>query len=286
VIDTEIAAVLEAFLTHRHQAVTIAKRVAIGTQVVDALIIEATAEAAIWYGLEHAHQLTGRWISLLHHPDDAQLGRVLSAARHHGIAVPKAYVSRIRQGKTNQYREVMKHTTQIDVGPETYWITVLSEPKGPPLALESHRYASLLPPAPDAEKFYGKMSVADLDATLLTLDSSFAPLDHLPYSTRCSSEKARVFSVASEPQSPRAFHIALGETIILASGVYAHRCARCTHIWISGHADPPRCGKRPCQQYPWREVAERFRLLEKQGYTITPEMIRANRRRRLSRHQP
>src|SRR5207247_4710844 len=95
--DEHTRTLLEEFLTRTHKAVTIAKRVAIGDFVVDARIIEATADAAAWYGSDDPKLLIGRWISLLHHPEDATLGRTLSVARHYGIKVPTRYVSRIRQ---------------------------------------------------------------------------------------------------------------------------------------------------------------------------------------------
>jgi hypothetical protein len=95
--DGHTPTLLEEFLTRTHKAVTIARRVAIGDLVVDAQIIEATADAAVWYGLDDPKLLIGCWISLLHHPEDAALGRTLSVARHYGITVPTRYVSRIRQ---------------------------------------------------------------------------------------------------------------------------------------------------------------------------------------------
>src|SRR5262249_44827740 len=107
--DAQASTLLKEFLTRTHRAVTIAQRVAIGDFVVDARIIDATAEAAAWYGVEDPKQLLGQWISLVHHPEDATLGRKLSVARHYGIKVPTCYVSRIRQLCTpSNFRPVLK----------------------------------------------------------------------------------------------------------------------------------------------------------------------------------
>lgn len=162
-----LAALIDSVHACEDVAITIARRVTMGSYIGDARVVAATPAAAAWYGLADPGQLIGRWISLLHHPDDAQLGRVLSAARHYGYTVPTAYVSRIRQGATDRFRPVMKHTTQMEYESETYWITRLSAPQGPPLADQHEVWQHFtLPDAEAARQFYGQMSVADIDRTL------------------------------------------------------------------------------------------------------------------------
>jgi len=58
-LSSDVAELLKAFLTHKHRAITIAQRVAIGTLVVDARIIDATPEAAAWYGMADPQSLIG-----------------------------------------------------------------------------------------------------------------------------------------------------------------------------------------------------------------------------------
>src|SRR5438876_11970755 len=69
----DVSELMKAFLARTHRAITIAQRMAIGTLVMDARIIDATPEAATWYGMAEPQCLIGSWISLLHHPDDAKL---------------------------------------------------------------------------------------------------------------------------------------------------------------------------------------------------------------------
>src|SRR5262245_57550560 len=108
VMIESLPTLLASYITHTQDAVTIARRTCIGTHVVDARIVAATIKAAHWYNLESSGQLLGHWISLLHHPDDARLGRVLSLARHCGLKAPTAYVSRIRQANSSEtFRPVM-----------------------------------------------------------------------------------------------------------------------------------------------------------------------------------
>src|SRR2546422_9471972 len=78
--DEQSPTLLEAFLTRTHKAVTIARRVVIGDLVVDARIIEATAEAAAWYGLEDPKLLLGQGVSVFDHPEGATVGRTTSVA--------------------------------------------------------------------------------------------------------------------------------------------------------------------------------------------------------------
>jgi hypothetical protein len=249
---------LASYITRTQDAVTIARRTCIGTHVVDARIVAATIKAAHWYNLESADQLLGQWISLLHHPDDARLGRVLSLARHCGLKAPTAYVSRIRQANSAEmFRPVMKDTTQVVVDGESYWVTLLSEPRTPPLAMQPEVFQRFaVPDAAVAMQFYGQMSVAELEETL------------------AAGEPPGATSLRAVTGSPhRLLPLALGETVALGEGLYAHRCARCTAIWMTRNPYPIRCGKRLCQTPAWRELARPLRTMQREGVTITPAMV-------------
>lgn len=262
--------IISSYIRHTQHAITIAHRTCIGQHVVDARIVAATTSAAHWYGMTSPAQLLGKWISLLHHPDDARLGRVLSLARHCGLKAPTAYVSRIWQAHApGTFRPVMKDTTQMTMEGESYWVTVLSEPKpeNVPLALQPEVFQRFaVPDAQQAARFYGHMSVAELEEAL------------------AAGDVQRVTAFSSSPVPPhRMLNIALGETVLLAEGVYAHRCARCTEIWVTKNPDPVRCGKRNCQTPAWRELARPLRTMQQEGTVITPSMIRAARKPRTPR---
>jgi hypothetical protein len=144
------------------------------------------------------------------------------------------------------------------VGSETYWITVLSEATEPPLVWQAERYREALLLTDELkEQYVGRLSVADMHAML---------------------------QERTAPQSParggRALTIALGETVVLETSLYLHRCARCTGIWLSADPDPARCGKRPCQQPAWRECTKALRRLQQHGIAVTPQMVREVRHRR------
>jgi hypothetical protein len=78
-------------------------------------------------------------------------------------------------------------------------------------------------------------------------------------------------------------NIALGETVLPAEGVYAHRCARCTEIWVTRNSHPVRCGKRNCQTLAWQELAKPLRSMQQEGTVVTPTMVRKARKPRTSR---
>lgn len=252
--DEYAPTLLEEFLTRTHKAVTIAKRVAIGDFVVDARIIEATADAAAWYGLEDPKLLIGSWISLLHHPDDARLGRTLSVARHYGIQVPTRYVSRIRQVTTpSTFRPVLKDTTQMTIGSETYWVTVLSPPHEPPLALQLHVCEHLqLPPDVDVTRFGGPLSVADMQTLLGTHPAIEGTLSQI--SDKNTSQKSLRTALpplmSLEPRPP--LTLTPGQTYLMPTGRYVHWCAVCGNLWRSGEALPAYCGHRTCHSPHWR----------------------------------
>ena len=252
--DEHTPTLLEEFLTRTHKAVTIAKRVAIGDFVVDARIVEATADAAAWYGLDDPKLLIGQWISLVHHPEDAQLGRRLSVARHYGIQVPTRYVSRIRQVATaHTFRPVLKDTTQITIGSETYWVTILSPPHEPPLAMQMQVCEHLqLPPREDVRRFCGYLSVAEMQTLLGSHPSVEGTLSQISDKSKSQkSDKEEEFPAGGSGQRPR-LTLAPGQTYLMPTGRYVHWCAVCGNLWRSGEALPAYCGHRTCHSPHWR----------------------------------
>jgi transcriptional regulator with XRE-family HTH domain len=171
-----LSSLWETVLAREETALTIARRVTMGTAIGDACIIAATPAAAAWYGLADPVLLIGQWISVVHHPDDARLGRLLSVARHYGHSVPTTYVSRVRQGNTSHFRPVLKQTRQLECDGETYWITRLSAPHDTPLALQPHIWQEVQ--RVDAERarhFSGRASVADLEQILDLAEAAGEP---------------------------------------------------------------------------------------------------------------
>jgi len=252
--DAHAPTLLKEFLTRAHKAVTVAQRVAIGDFVVDARIIEATAEAAAWYGVEDPKQLLGQWISLVHHPEDATLGRKLSVARHYGIKVPTCYVSRIRQFHTPYgFRPVLKETTQMTIGSETYWVTILSQPRDPPLAMQLQMCEHLqLPPGEDIIRFCGYWSVAEMETLLRNHPSLQGILSQ--FSEKKKSQKSDTGAMLSLEGAGQRPHLVLtpGQTYLMPTGRYVHWCAVCGNLWRSGEALPPYCGHRSCHSPRWR----------------------------------
>ena len=243
----DVSELMKAFLTRTHRAITIAQRIAIGTLVVDARIIDATPEAAAWYGMAEPQCLIGSWISLLHHPDDTKLGRDLSAARHMGVKVPTRYVSRIRQAHAPEiFRPVLKDTTQIMLGEETYWVTILEEPKEPPLALQMHVWEHFqIPHGAAATRFYGQMSVAEMETMLQ--GQCPRPWGLSQISREMESQKSNATPVPHPCPS-----FTPGQTYLMPTGRYVHWCAVCGNLWRSGEAQPPKCGHRACHSPHWR----------------------------------
>jgi transcriptional regulator with XRE-family HTH domain len=163
----DVMSLMDLFLSRTFRAITISQRMAISPQVVDAHIVHATPEAAQWYGVAQPEGLVGQWQSWLQHPEDIQLSRQMALLRHFGCTeVPTEYVVRIRQGATAQFRAVMKQTTQVEYGGETYWVTRFTEPRQPLLAetFERQPWPTLDPEA--VQQYGGRMSVAEMETVL------------------------------------------------------------------------------------------------------------------------
>lgn len=259
--DPVLASLLAEFVMQKFRAVTIAKRVPIGSYVADACIIEATPEAAVWYGWSDVKRLLGQWQSLLQHPRDAQLGRVLSLRHHLGYTVPTRYVSRIRQGDSDIFRPVLKETTRLMLEGESYWITVLQEPTEAPLAeqIDVDRHFPL-PETEETTRYTGPLSVADLEQLFhrlgLSADMPFFTLElvrsHI--SDDSVSQKSNDANTNYCPDEKQALFLALrpGQTYRMPTGRYIHWCAVCLNLWRSNEEWPPQCGHRTCHSPYWR----------------------------------
>lgn len=246
---------LEDFVSRRFRAVTIAKRIAIGSYVADAAIVEATPEAAAWYGLQSPKELVGRWQSLLQHPVDVRLSRELSLRRHFGYPAPTRYVSRIRQRDSIMFRPVLKDTTQLVIEGETYWITVLHEPDAPPLAEQIDvQQAFPLTETEETTRYCGPLSVADLEEFLRkrspALTSQRLPME-LAFPDDSAFNLQRSAPPASEPVGQVA-SLQPGETYHMPMGRYIHWCAVCKNLWRSSDSAPATCGHRSCHSPYWR----------------------------------
>jgi transcriptional regulator with XRE-family HTH domain len=163
----DVMSLMDLYLSRKFRAITISQRMAISPQVVDAHIVHATPEAAQWYGLAQPEGLVGQWQSWLQHPEDIQLSRRMALLRHFGCEeVPTEYVVRIRQGATAHFRAVMKQTTQVEYGGETYWVTLFTEPRQPLLAetFGLQPWPTLDPEA--VQQYGGRMSVAEMETVL------------------------------------------------------------------------------------------------------------------------
>ena len=261
-VEHDLPAVLQAMIGKQHAAVTVAKMATIGRFVIDSRIIEATPAAAAMYGVEDPQELVGCWQSLLQHPDDVWLGRVMAQARRRGCMVPDIYISRIRQIRSpNTYVTVTKDVAQLAIGPDVYWFTVLSEANGPPLIEEENIWERYHIPGDVFSYLANCVSVAEMERAL--------------------SSKGAGISDTFDPTDPDTFRmldISLGESVRLADESYLHRCARCTAIWKTASPTPARCAKRVCHSPEWRTLPRVLQALDRDS--VTPEMVLASKQPR------
>jgi len=266
----QLATLLAAFRSSKHHALTLSRRIAVSPCVVDAQVVQATAEAAALYGYAQPEEVVGQWQSSLQHPQDVSLCRAMAIRRHFGYDhIPHEYVIRIRQGDSARFRRVWKHTTQMELAGDTYWLTVLEETHAPLLADTLDITAAFpLPDSDEVQQYSGLMSVAEMMMRLQQTYSPWQPrTDLTPFlfqanmpamQTSCHPEHRR-----GRRDTSASIVLPPGRTMALGDGTFLHRCGRCGVPWISRRADPvacprqradtrgPRCGKRT-----WRQVDE------------------------------
>src|SRR5262245_53350568 len=237
----DVAELMKAFLSRKFRAVTISQRVAINPWVVDAQMVQATDAAAQWYGFAQPADLLGHWQSWLQYPQDNQLSRAMAMRRHVGYTeIPTEYVSRIRQGYRERFQPVRKQTTQLDVGGETYWITVLEPPRGPLLADTLDLTPFPLPDS-DAARHFGSTSISvqemeallhDVFAAVPTVAHPLPPLA-APGPPPRRRQGGRLWSLLTHPTASQMAHT-LGQLLRQtreAHGLTQHEvAARCTQL--------------------------------------------------------
>ena len=230
----DLPLLLRDMMSPSQQAVTISERVKITETIQDARVVAASPSAASWYGLASLEQLVGQWLSRVQHPDDVQLSRLLSTARHRGHPVPRAYVCRAKQ-PDGSYQLVTKQVQQLEVGAQIYWVTVLSAADGPPLR-RADLQAQIGIPDDDITHTVGTMTVMDLEALL----------------------------GQGPPPAMTSLLLALppGGSMELPLGVdnyrrWIHHCHRCRKRWVAETASPRTCTH--CSNFSWREAHKRPR---------------------------
>ena len=254
-------ALLAEFGTPTQRAMTLSRRVAVSPCVVDAQIVQSTPEAAAFYGYARPEEMVGAWQSYLQHPADLRLSRAMAIRRHFGYdQMPVDYVIRIRQGGGHTFRRVMKHTIQLLLDGETYWVTVLEDTRAPLLADCGDILTQF--PLPDSEavrQYSGIMSVTDMLYRIHTLP---AAVDLTSVVSR-SIMSALQTSQPPWPLRVALLDLALGATATLSDGTCLHRCGQCGVVWISAQADPVKCPRQrhdsrgpKCGSRRWRQPRE------------------------------
>lgn len=233
-VMVDVPLLLRDLMSPSQQAVTIAEHVKITDLVHDARIVAASPSAASWYGLASSDQLIGQWVSRVQHPDDTPLARLLSTARHRGLAVPGAYVWRVKH-PDGAYHLVTKQVQQFEGNAQIYWVTVLSVPMGPPLQraeLQAHLGIS----DDEIRHTFGALTVVDVESLL---GQGPLPPVHTMFAT-----------------------LPLGGTYELPLGLatyrrWIHYCQRCRKRWIAETASPRHCTH--CTSPSWRQPPKKPR---------------------------
>ncbi len=258
--QSKLEELIKDISTPRHRAITLSRRVALSPCVIDAQIVQATAEAAHFYGYAAPADLIGCWQSYIQHPQDLRLARTLSVLRHFGYTdIPVDYVSRICQGGTGRFRSVMKHTSQIELAGETYWLTVLEEIQAPPLVERLNATTPLpMPTTEELQQYSGMMSVAEMTARIQRNYPLIRPLLN-NLTPLLSHDKMAAMQPLPELRQPTPLEIARGASFHIADGTFLHRCRVCGITWISEQANPGRCPRqrgdthgKKCGTRTWR----------------------------------
>jgi hypothetical protein len=241
-VQEQWAALLEEVRTPQHRAITLSRRVEVSPSVVDAQIVQATPEAAALYGYAQPEALLGFWQSYLQHPQDIRLARSMSILRHFGYAeIPVEYVARIRQSGGRTFRRVLKHTSQVMLDGETYWVTILGETRLPLLAARRDILQKFPHPTrEERQQFCGVMSVTE---AVFRIQKILALEDLTSAFSRFTMDALQHFPQFWGPFLPR-LEIALGTTVALSNGAFLHRCGQCGVVWVSAQEDPWRCPRQ------------------------------------------
>lgn len=261
----------QLLLEKRDVALTVTELVQLTPSITDVVYLECSHAAADLYGVEHPHDLIGRYLSQTHLPDDYRMGAILSCAQKLGRAnIPVLYTGRlVHPDGTVVSVEKKVERLYLEHG-RVQWITFLErirEDPGPPqIDLE----ALAIPPA-TLEQFMGKYSVADVEQRLQHQSS--------PWPDRGGEKSAlqkkhptstiiQKFHQSSRKDSMEATLLDSDEVFILRKGgvaplplsekrpgdapfSHAYWCWGCNEIIRCKEENPDRCTR--CGSYRWWE---------------------------------
>jgi hypothetical protein len=247
------------------EAITVAQLVEISDDVVDSTIVFATPSAAQLFGFKSPQDLIGRYISQIHHPDDALVTRHYTLARFHGEWSPDPYPMRILRGPQREAVPVVKHVRQVLINGVLTWITVHTPfDFAHPFVMPVSQSMIARSGTADEQRLLGRMHVAYMDQQLRRGDANHTPnldrlLQHsheyLPLNPKSSSTLKSGVTAFGTTQ--------LLETVIQmltqSEGERPHHvCLRCGWPWYGMPENPKRPRKCPrCQDKNW----DRPRLL-------------------------
>lgn len=253
---TQISKTLSALFT---EAITVSQLAEISEAVVDSTVVFATPSAAQLFGFKDPKDLIGRYISEIHHPEDALVSRHYALARFHGEWSPQPYPMRILQGPRQKPLPVVKHVRQVMINGVLTWITVhtpfdTTHPFVMPVT------QSMIDRSDTAaeQQLLGRMSVADMQRQLRQGGTEPAP--NLGRLLQISHEHIALHSTSSsttEAVAPALNTTQLIETIIKmlvqSEGERPHHvCLRCAWPWYGMPRTTKRPGKCPrCGNLNW-----------------------------------
>jgi hypothetical protein len=258
-----VALSIEALMQLLDRPVMLSKLVRIGSQIVDAVILDAHPLIAQIYGYARPDILRDQYASALH--DRAMLGQIRQycVARRMGLAdVPSTYDIRIRM-PNGQWRWVRKQQVrQITDGAETYWLSSCV-----PIAATDARPLPPLPqPIPPEllRRALGWGTVADTTALIRhggqAPQAEVAPAPRVgiqPSEARETAWKNGTMLAAAVVEGlerATSFELPLGQATYRR---WVHRCQRCGQCWVAETAAPKKCIH--CKSPYWRTARTRHR---------------------------
>ena len=197
----------------------------------------------------------------------------MSVRRHFGYdQIPHDYVVRVRQGTMTRFRRVKKHTTQLELAGETYWITVLEETPAPLLA-ETFDIVKHFP-LQDSEavrQYSGLMSVVEM---VERLQRVYVPTAQHTVDLTSTVLRSMMSALQTSPVAPPShlggvasatLTLFPGETAGLDDGTFLHRCGKCGVVWTSAQADPVKCPRQRADARGAQCGTRRWRFRQEEG---------------------
>ena len=246
------------------EAVTLNRREAISSLIVDARFMLATPAALRLYG-RTAEEMRS-WQSLMQPLEEFQRSRTIATARHFDSAVPSRYITQLLtpQGVV----PVIKDTREVIIDGESHWLTRLTpatqEPNLPDTA------AIVIPEGrADFATFAGRYSIAEVHLLLgqdqvtpqMNLRENLDPsiLDDIGLSRKEDTVSSRTAD---------GYDLVFGQPLArMPSGQYMFECQNCGWIWMPRkragkswsevESDdilvPTRCGNPDRRCYNWQD---------------------------------